>query len=161
MDHAADGEGAAGAVVRWGVESVVGEPPRVEPEGGEIAGGFGEVAVGAAAESDLKARVAELAELDALVGGLAEDFGRDELIFGRAVKLGGRKRGVFAGLEAGLSVEAALEPRVVGGFDEGVGFRIFEPAVAGFSIEPAGEFARRVIVGHREALPRSVEGGGR
>ena len=60
----------------------------------------------------------------------------------------------------GLAVEAALEPRVVGGFDEGVGLGILEPAVAGFAVEPTSEFVRRVVVGHCEALPRGVEDGG-
>ncbi len=72
----------------------------------------------------------------------------------------GRKRGVFAGLEAGLAVEAALEPRVVGGFDEGVGLGVLKPAVAGDAVEPAGELVGRVVVGHREALPGGVEDGG-
>jgi hypothetical protein len=73
----------------------------------------------------------------------------------------GGKRRVLAGLEAGLAVEAALEPGVVGGFDEGVGLGILEPAVAGDAVEPAGEFVGGVVVGHREALPGGVEDGGR
>jgi hypothetical protein len=63
-------------------------------------------------------------------------------------------------LEAGLAVKTTLEPCVVGGFDQGVGFRIFEPAVAEFSIQPAGEFMGRVVKRHREALPCGVEDGG-
>ena len=160
VDHAADGEGAAGAVVGGSVEVVGRKPPRIQAQRGEISGGLGEGAVGAAAERDLDARVAELAELDPFVGGLAEDFGGDELILGRIVELVGRKRGVLARLEAGLAVEAALEPGVVSGFDEGVGLGVFEPAIARDAVEPTGELVGRVVVGHGEALPRRVEDGG-
>jgi hypothetical protein len=137
----------------------VGEPPRIQTECGEIAGGFGKNAVSAAAQRDLEARVAELAKLDAFVGGFAENFSGDDVVFRRIVELIGRKLRVLAGLEAGFAVETALQPRVVGGFDERIRFRILEPAIAVDSVETARELVGRVVVRHREALPRSVEHG--
>jgi len=138
-------EGAAGAVVGGRVEVVGRKPPReFQAQRGEITGSLGEGAVGAAAEGDLDAGVAEFTEFDPFVGGFAEDFCRDELILRRIVELVGRKRGVLAGLEAGLAVEAALAPSDEGGFDEGVGLGIFEPAIAGDAVEPAGQLVGRV-----------------
>ena len=70
-----------------------------QPERGEVAGGLGELAVGAAAQGDVEARVAEFAKLGAFIGGLAEDFRSDELILGWIVELVRRKRGVSLVLE--------------------------------------------------------------
>jgi hypothetical protein len=72
VDDTANGERAAAAVVGGGVE-IVGIPPRVQPQGDQVARGFGEPAIRAFPQGDLNFRVAELAQFDPFGGGFGKD----------------------------------------------------------------------------------------
>ena len=156
MDDAAYGEGAAAAIILRGVQAV-GIPPGVQAEGDEVARNFLEAAVGLLFQGDFNFRVGELADLGAFIGGFAEDFGREGLVFGRVVILVCGEFRIFAGLGAGEAVVVALHVGVVGVGEVLVLLRFVDPVSAGMAVEPAREFVFFVVECHGEALPAGID----